>query len=123
MQPQAHCQRLLSRVPAPGRRHPLVQPPRGQQGAPGVILVGHRGAKDGQEARAGHVVERPAIAVDLLLGQGVQGAHLAVERIKPHARPESRGMGQGTPEQRDQFSLAAGPALDSGCWGSPGDKG
>ena len=30
----------------PGRRQPLVQPPRGQHGSPGVILVGHRGAKE-----------------------------------------------------------------------------
>ena len=94
------------------RRQPLVQPPRGQYGPPGVILLGHRGAKDGQEARAGHVVDRPAIPVDFLLSQGVQGAHLAVERIKSHARPERPGLGQGTPEQRDQFPLTGGHALD-----------
>ena len=87
-----------------------------------MILLGHRGAKEGQEARASHVVDRPAIAVDFLLGQGVQGAHLAVERIQPHARL-TRGLGQATPEQRDQFALAAGHALDRGGRGSPGGKG
>jgi hypothetical protein len=66
-----------------------------------VILVGHWSAKDSQEACTGHVVDCPAIAVDLLLGQGKQGAHLTVERIQPHARLERRGLGQGTPEQRD----------------------
>jgi hypothetical protein len=69
------------------------------------------------------VVDRPSIPVDLLLDQGVQGAHLAVERIKPQARLERRGMGQGTPEQRDQFALADEHALDRGLGGSPGGKG
>ena len=123
MQPQTRGQRLRRRVPTSGRRQPLVQSPRGQQGAPGVILLGHRGAKEGQEARASHVVDRPAIALDLLLGQGIQGAHLAVERIQPRVRLERRGLGQATPEQRDQFALAAGHALDRGGGGSPGGKG
>jgi hypothetical protein len=123
VQTQAGCQALLSRVPTPGRHQPLVQPPRGQHGPPGVILLGHRGAKDSQEARACHVVDRPTIPVDLLLDQGVQSAHLAVERIKPQARLERCGMGQGTPEQRDQFALADGHALERELGGSPGGKG
>ena len=120
MQPQAHGQQRLCRVPTRVRRQPLVQSPRGRQGTPGVILLGHRGAKEGQEARASHVVERPAIPLDLLLGQGVQGAHLTVERIEPRVRLERRGLGQATPEQRDQFALAVGHARDRGGGGSRG---
>ena len=88
-----------------------------------MILLGYRGAKEGQKARASYVMERPAIPVDLLLGQGVQGTHLAVECIQPHARLERRSTGQGTPEQRDQFALTAGHVLDRGGRGSPGGKG
>jgi hypothetical protein len=88
-----------------------------------VILVGHRGAKEGQEARTGHGVDDPAIPLDLLLGQGVQGAHLAVERIQPQARLERRGLGQGTPEQRDQFPLTDEHALVSGPGGLPWQSG
>jgi hypothetical protein len=85
-----------------------------------MIFLNERGAKDGQEASAGDGVDRSSIPVHLLLGQGIQGAHLAVERIKPDARPESRGMCWGTPEQRDQFPLAVGSALDRGGGGRPG---
>ena len=43
MQTQTRCQRLFRRVAE--RRQPLVQPPRGQHSSPGVIFLGHRGAK------------------------------------------------------------------------------
>ena len=93
-----------------------------REGAPGVILVGHRGAKDSQEARACHVVDRPAIVVDLLLDRGIQGAHLAVECIQPLVCLERRGLGQGTPEQRDQFPLADGHAMDRGLGAALGAR-
>ena len=95
MQTQTRCQRLLRRVAE--RRQPLVQPPRGQHSSPGVIFLGQWGAKYCQKARTGHVVDNPAIAVDHLLGQSEQGAHLAVERIQARLRLNRCRLGQGTP--------------------------
>ena len=43
------------------------------------------------------MVDNPAIAVDHLLGQSEQGAHLAVERIQARLRLTSCGLGQSTP--------------------------
>ena len=57
------------------------------------------------------------------LADAAQGAHLAVEHIQARLRLNRCGLGQGTPEQRDQFALAAGHAMPRELWGSPVGEG
>ena len=80
------------------------------RGPPSMILLGHWCAKDGQEARGCNMVDSPSIAWTSCW------VRVYRVRIKSHARPERPGLGQGTPEQRDQFPPADGHALDRELW-------
>src|SRR5574341_1524141 len=82
MQSDAHHQTLWV---APGswrRREALAQPEGGQNGALGMILLGQRGTKHRQEAISRYLLHRPAVLQDLTLGEGIEGAHLVMQRLK-----------------------------------------
>jgi hypothetical protein len=62
----------------------LVQFKSGQDGPLSVILLGQRSTKHRQEAIARHLLDRPTILLDLPLGKGIEGAHMAMQVLKLH---------------------------------------
>jgi hypothetical protein len=112
VQPDAHRQGHWGAVGSWCCGEALAQSESGQDGPLSVIFLGQWGTKHRQEAIARHLLDRPAILLDLSLDKSIEGAHLAMQILNIHRRLTCQSHHQGATEECDELALTLGYALD-----------
>ena len=122
--PQAHFKRYV--LLRSGIREGLVQAslegePR-EHRPPGVILQGHRDAKEHQKAVVAHGLEGALIRLDLVVDQVEQGLAQAWQRLQTQALDQGDRIRQGPTQHGHQLAFPHEGSGESGgrlCWRLP----
>jgi hypothetical protein len=86
-----------------GRGHVCVQRERRQDRPLGVILLGHRRAKQRHEALSAKFHQAPGIALQDLVDRREQRLHAPMHRLGPQTPRQRQGIRQATTERRHLF--------------------
>ena len=87
-----------------GLAQALLQVERGEHCAPGMVLLGSRRPKEGEDVVTHHRLEGPPVALHCLLRQGSEGVQRAVVRLARERAPQ-RGRSHGAAQHRDGLPL------------------